>query len=132
MEDKKKELRFLRLTVPEVNKDRRDALNNGVSVYYDESKIQIDRTKATYVPRMEREVNAQPKEEADEARNQFDKTYDDAIKLAEHTIDEKKKEIEAAYQRYLKKKAQQEQQRQEQAAAEGENVKNQMRLPIEE
>ncbi|MBO4811124.1 MAG: ribosome recycling factor [Prevotella sp.] len=128
VETQNKDMKFLRLTMPEVNGDRRDVLNTGVEAFFNEAKTQSDQSKAKYLQRLAKEIYELPKDEMDEARSQFDMVYDNHVRMIGHLVDEKKQEIEEAYQRYLQKKQEAESLQQEQADAEGREVTTQMRM----
>ena len=105
------DMRILSFKVPPVDKDRRDILNNGVDVFYQETKAQYDETKAKYSAKIAERLS----------KNNCD--------IAQQTVDDKKKEIEEAYQRYLQNKATAEKAAMEQQAAEGEDVKSKLTFP---
>ena len=124
------DIRYLRFTMPAVNSDRRDVLNQGVDAFYEEAKKQFKETKAKYLIRLTEKVQKVSKEDADQAQDRFDNNYKTITDMAEDLINDKKKEIEEAYQRYLEKEAVREQEAQEQLAAEGEDMKSKLKLPF--
>ena len=128
-EPEPKDFKYLRLTMPEVDKARHDLLLEGVDAYYEVAKGQLDVAKVKYVARMEKSIFGQPKEEVDVARGMFDETFNQHAEMVEKTVADKQTEIEEAYQRYLERRVQQEQSRLEQAAAQGLDVLNQMQMP---
>jgi hypothetical protein len=69
--------------------------------------------------------------DSDDYKNRFDDYFKNNSNVAEQTVNDKKKEIEEAYQRYLQKKDAATQAVQEQQAAEGEDVKSQFKMPTE-
>jgi ribosome recycling factor len=131
IESKNKDLRFLRLVVPEVDDDRRDALNNAIDVFYNETKTQYEVNRNKYLIELNSVMKGEPKADIDEAKETFDKIYDNNLDLAQRSIDEKQKEIEEAYQRYLTKMTEKAQAEKEQAAAEGEAVTHSLKMPLE-
>ena len=123
------EQRHLILTMPEVNKDRRDALIQSVDTLYDGCKAKIDKTCADYRLKLEKKIVALPSDdERNEAKDALEakiKTYQD---LVDTTKAEKVKEIEEAYQHYLNEQTAKRNKADETAAARGEHAGRQMRV----
>lgn len=118
----------LLLTMPEVNKDRHDALVNGVDVLYEEAKGKIQVSFTEYSARIvDKTKNLHPDEikEAKDALEDVNKQHTDLIK---QYTDAKKAEIEDAYQRYLANQAQKEAARKEEEAAHDEKAGLGMKL----
>lgn len=131
LEQQNKDLKFIRLTMPEVDEARHKVLIDGLDTFLDASKTQFDATKTKYTLRMEKElINAKP-DEVDEAKNRFDTMYDDYSKRRDKAIEDKKNEIEESYQRWQEKIAEKEKEMQEKMAAAGDDVKSKMKLPVE-
>ena len=126
------DVHFLRFTMPKVDKDRRDVLEQGVKVFYDEAKVQVEACKAKYQPRLAEKIVSVPKEDSDKAKEQFDNTYDNILQIMKDLVDDKNKEIEEAYQRYLKEQVSAGQVAQEEEAAQGVDVKSQLIMPTAE
>ena len=125
------EMQYLRFTMPKVDKNRRDVLLQAVDLFHEECKKQLLETKGKYQPQLADKLPNLSKEEADKAQDEFDNIYKANTDSAKETVEDKKKEIEEAYQRYLEKKKASEQAAQEQQAAEGEDVKSQLKMPTE-
>ncbi len=125
------EMHYLRFKMPEVDKNRRDVLTQAVDAFYEECKQQLNQTKVKFQPQLTEKCARLSKEDADKAKDDFDNTFKANTDVAKDTVESKKKEIEDAYQRYLQKKATAEQATQEQKAAEGEDVKSQLKMPTE-
>ena len=121
--------RYLILTMPEVNKDRRDALIQAVDTLYDGCKAKIDKTCADYRLKLEKKIVALP---SDDERNEAKDAMEAKIKTYKGLVDttkaEKEKEIEEAYQRYLNEQTAQRDKADETAAARGEHAGRQMRV----
>ena len=121
--------RYLILTMPEVNKDRRDALIQAVDTLYDGCKAKIDKTCADYRLKLEKKIVALP---SDDERNEAKDAMEAKIKTYQGLVDttkaEKVKEIEEAYQRYLNEQTAQRDKADETAAARGEHAGSQMRV----
>ena len=120
------DIHYLRFTMPKVDKDRRDVLTQGVDVFYKETKSQLDQAKAKYEPRLAEKLIKLSEQEADEAKQKFNDTYDAVVKMSEVLVNDKNQEIEEAYQRYLQQKDAADKTMQEQQAAQGEDVKNKL------
>lgn len=94
--------RHIVLTMPEVNKDRHDALIDSVNVLYDGCKAKMDQTSAEYRIKLEQKIVAIP---SDEERDVAKKAMEDSINNHQGIIDKVKadkiKEIEEAFQHYL-------------------------------
>lgn len=129
MEEQQKDFKYLSLTIPEVNKNRHDILLEGVDTFADLAKGQTDAAKARYTVRLEKELYGRSEDETDEAHNRFKETLDDHNKRIKSIIEDKQNEIEDAYKCYQEKQAEKEQSKLEQMAAEGADVKSQLKMP---
>lgn len=97
------ESKYLRLTMPEVNDDRRDVINTAIDGLDTECKLKFDAMKAKYLAKITKElINSDPKD-LDEAKEKIDELVDEANQMREKMTSDKKKEVEDAYQRYLSK-----------------------------
>ena len=106
-----REEHHLLYTMPEVNKDRRDLLNNTVKTFYDECKAYIEECHTKYEAKFVEILSEQPSE-FEAAKNAVSDIYHDAKKQAEKLYAAKCEEIEEGYQRYQK----QEEEKQAEAA----------------
>ena len=129
IENQEKELNFIRLHMPEVNDDRKKVLLDGVDNFAKVTKEQLDATKSKYKVRVDQKLYKSSKDEIEEAKNRMDELYDQYSKRANKAVEDKKKEIEEAYQLWLEKKAQKQMEMQEQQAASGDDVKSSMKMP---
>lgn len=127
------EQRHLILTMPVVNKDRRDALLQSVDTLYDGCKAKMDKTCAEYRLKLEKKIIVLP---SDDERNEAKDALEAAIKnyqgLVDTTKADKVKEIEEAYQRYLDEQTSKRNKADEAAAARGEHAGRQMRVGVTE
>ncbi|MGN0051255.1 MAG: hypothetical protein ACI37N_08745 [Prevotella sp.] len=98
--DESIESKYLRLTMPEVNDDRRDLINTAIDGLDTECKLKFDAMKAKYLARITKELIDDPKA-LDEAKEKIDELVDEADQMREKMTNDKKKEVEDAYQRYL-------------------------------
>ena len=121
--------RYLILTMPEVNKDRRDVLIDSVNVLFDGCKAKMDKTCAEYRLKLEKKIVVLP---TDDERNEAKDALESSIKNHQEIVDrvktDKVKEIEDAYQRYLDEQTAQRNKADETAAARGEHAGRQMRV----
>lgn len=125
--------RYLILTMPEVNKDRHDALIDSVNVLYDGCKAKMDKTSATYRVKLEQKIVTLPTdEERDEAKDALEKSISSHLDVIDTVKADKIKEIEEAYQRYLNEQTSKKAEADEQAAARGHQAGQQLRLDTEE
>lgn len=125
--------RYLILTMPEVNKDRHDALIDSVDVLYDGCKAKMDKTSATYRVKLEKKIVTLPTdEERDEAKDALEKSISSHLEVIDTVKADKIKEIEEAYQRYLNEQTSKKAEADEQAAARGHQAGQQLRLDTEE
>ena len=125
--------RHLILTMPEVNKDRHDALMDAVDLLYNGCKEKMNKTIADHRLKLEKKIVTLPTDdERDEAKDALEKsvnTHQDMIDIAKS---DKIKEIEEAYQRYMDEQAAKKADADEQAAARGHQAGQQLRLDTEE
>lgn len=104
-EEYEESVEFLRLTMPEVDDDRRDVLNKGVDAVHDITKGQLDAIFTYTAGRLTVLSVGESPEEIKQVKDMLEenkKKYEGAL---EEMTSDKKKQIEDAYQRYLKKKA---------------------------
>ena len=97
------ERKVLIITVPEVNEDRRDTLNDACDVLYDNCKAKTESFKVDYTQRMTEATASFPENLKKEALDMLKKTEEQNTNLRDTTYNNKKQEIEEAYQRYLAK-----------------------------
>jgi ribosome recycling factor len=129
IEGQEKELKFIRLFMPEVNDDRKKALEDGVKAFRDAASAQMDAAKVKYTALVEKSLYQCPKEDVEEAHNRLDELTDQYTKHVDKAEEDKKKEIADAYQLWLTKKDEKQKEQQEQQAAEGDGVKSSMKMP---
>ena len=96
--------RHLILTMPEVNKDRRDALLQAVDTLYDGCKTKMDKTCVDYRLKLEKKIVVLPSDdERNEAKNAMETAIQTYLNAMETAKTDKVKEIEEAYQKWLAK-----------------------------
>ena len=107
--------------MPEVNDDRHDAGMDYVKAIYEEMTAKIDVVNAAYGAKIAKQLAGAKPEEMDEAKEELQKVYDQMKDICKSYREEKEKQIEEAYQDYLKKKTEAEQAESERQAARGED-----------
>ena len=95
------EHRYAFYSMPDVNKDRYDLLTKLVKGFYDECAAEIDAAYAKEQTRFIDLLLHAPAADVDEAKGEMKTIYDGGKEETEKIRDEKLKEIEEAYQRYL-------------------------------
>lgn len=120
--------RYVLCTMPEVNDDRHDVGMNYVKAIYEEMTAKIDTTHAAYGAEIIKQLASAKPEEIDEAKEEFQKIYDQMKDICKSYRKEKEKQIEEAYQDYLKKKAEAEHAESERQAARGEDKSSKLDL----
>lgn len=118
-QDKEK---WILLTMPDVDKDRRDALTDAVKVLYDETKVKIDFCSKVYLEKVTISLAGASEEEIKEAKEELENVVNQYSDLAKKYREDKEKEIEDAYQLYLKEQGEKEKKEQEQKAATNEEA----------
>lgn len=120
--------RYVLCTMPKVNDDRHDVGMNYVKAIYEEMTAKIDTTHAAYGAEIIKQLASAKPEEIDEAKEELQKIYDQMKDICKSYREEKEKQIEEAYQDYLKKKAEAEQAESERQAARGEDKSSKLDL----
>lgn len=120
--------RYVLCTMPKVNDDRHDVGMNYVKAIYEGMTAKIDATHAAYGAKIIKQLASAKPEEIDEAKEELQKIYDQMKDICKSYREEKEKQIEEAYQDYLKKKAEAEQAESERQAARGEDKSSKLDL----
>ena len=115
-------------TMPEVNKDCHDVLIDGVDTLYDQCKAKLDANHATYKTRLTAKLVGSSEDDIQEAEDELEKVYKTHDDICLEYKEEKVKEIEEAYQRYLDEQKKKQDAADERAAARGEKAKTQYRV----
>jgi ribosome recycling factor len=99
------ETKYLLYTMPEVNKDRRDFLNNGVEALHQQCKVKLDAEYAAGLKRFREAEIFSTEKDMEEARQDLKDLLDDVKVQIDEKLQEKQKEIEEAYLHYLEEQA---------------------------
>ena len=98
------EIRHIIYTMPVVNKDRRDLLNETSKTFHKECLAKLDVCYAKQQGKTVEAFSQMQAIEVEEAKTGFKNVYDDAKEQADKLLEAKLSEIEEGYQRYLSNK----------------------------
>lgn len=133
-EDEKEEdedQKYILLTMPKVNKDRHDFINKGVDTLQKACQAKLDFIFQDYVAKVTAKLAIGNPEELDEAKEELQNLLDEHKKMLDGYSDDKKAEVEEAYQRYLEEQEQKEAERQEAEEAQGKDKVFSMKMTEE-
>lgn len=88
-------------TMPEVNKERRDLLNDLTKTFHKECQVNLDATYAELQVRLVEPYTKMSPAEIDEARQGFENIFNKAKEMCDKLLQLKLNEIEEGYQRYF-------------------------------
>jgi hypothetical protein len=88
-------------TMPEVNKERRDLLNDLTKTFHKECQLNLDATYAELQVRLMEPYTKMSPAEIDEARQGFENIFNKAKEMCDKLLQLKLNEIEEGYQRYF-------------------------------
>ena len=126
------EVKYLKLTVPEVNDDRYDVLKQGTDTFYKMCKADMEKAKFEADAQFVALCADEKPEDIDELKKAVDETNDMWIKQRENIHDKKLKEIEDAHNTWLSEQQATAQKKQEDDAAHNQDVSSSMRMIPEE
>lgn len=115
-------LRVVTLDVPEVNKDRYDAITKAIDTFYDKCKVDMEDYKQQYTIKLASTIEGIDKEMADSAKENFDNTTKDYAEKRDKLRDMKKTEADEAYQHYTARKEEEKAKKQEEELATNKNA----------
>lgn len=95
----------IRCTMPQVDKSRYDLCHKYVKKLSDEAKTNLDLTHLDYSTQITHEMADESPEEVDRAKEEVKKSYDKLMETCKGYQEEKVKEIEEGYKRYLEGEA---------------------------
>ena len=120
--------KYLTFTMPKVDKDRHDLLEEGVDGLHDQCKARVDLVLEQYGVKIAKAMEGADIESIDYIKNQLQELHKFFDDLMEKLTEGKKQEIEDAYQLYLAEQQQKEQEAQEQDAAHGSGMGMSMKI----
>ncbi len=100
------EYKYLLFTMPEVNKDRRDLLLDGVKVLHEQWKVKNETVREESLVKLTDCMKGQDADTIDKVKDQLDDYYKTCRDRGEALTEQKKKEIEEGYERYQKRETQ--------------------------
>lgn len=109
--------KYILCTMPVVDENRHDFGMDYVKTIHDETLVKIDAVNTAYVAKITKALVGAKPEEIDEAKEELQKFHDQHVDMCKQYREEKEKQIEAAYQDYLKSQAEKENAEQEKQAA---------------
>lgn len=113
---------YLKLTMPEVDENRRDSLNDAKDSLCESFKLVFDESYEKSKLKISEILIGADKDEKDEADDALKEIYDSLGKKAESYKQMKETEIEEAYENYISKVQEQLAQKEEREKAEGKNA----------
>ena len=93
--------KYLRLIMPEVNKDRRDVIMEAIDLLYKQCVAKLDALKVKYGVMITKQTATSDPAAVKEAQDTLTEQIDQGKEMCENLTAEKRKEVEDAYQRYL-------------------------------
>jgi hypothetical protein len=125
---KEADVRYIRVTMPEVDDDRYDVLKDGVKVCYEECKAQMDAANAKADAQFAMMIVGESEEDIKKLETEREKLNRQWNDHRDNIYNEKLQEIEDAHNKWLAEKAERDQKAAEEAAARGEDVISKMKL----
>ena len=104
-DDDSPQVKFVRLTMPKVTKERRDLLLRAIDMLDYRCQGHHEQMKVKYSAELVKECIGEKPEKIDEAKNIMDALLKQYSDIREQLTTQKKEEVENAYQRYLREKA---------------------------
>lgn len=124
-DDDSLEAKYIMLTMPVVDDNRRDVINTALDALDTECKVKFDRMKVKYLTELTKELGGEDPKHLDEAKEQMEALMKEADQLRQQLTDKKKAEVEDAYQHWLANGGQ------SQADANGEPTERTAEKPME-
>ena len=109
--------------MPVVDDDRHDVLMDSVKTLFDETKTRMDFHISVCTAKVTTQLASAPAEEIKEAKDGIQELSDKYGDLAKQFREQKEKEIEDAYQLYLKQQEEKDRKTEEEQAATNEEAK---------
>jgi hypothetical protein len=127
-----KDVRYILVTMPEVNDDRYDVLKDGVKVCYEECKAQMEAANVKSKAKIAEFGIGESEDDLDRIKKGIDQLNDQWYGQRDKLYNEKLQEIEDAHNKWLAEKSEADQRQQEEEAARGDEVTYSMRMGQEE
>lgn len=123
---------YLYLSMPKVNEDRRDVMNDAVEVLYTECKSKCDLVYDKYLAEIAEKLLYAPEDEKKQGKEQMEQLHDKVDDLMKAYKEKKLSEIEEGYKRYLQEREEKEKKQQSEEKAHGRTAGMSMKLYGEE
>ncbi len=107
-EDDNPELKYLRLTMPKVNDDRRKLLLAAIAAIDEQCKVNHEKMKVKYAAELTTATMTEKASDADEAKKLFEQLFDNYKRMRERMTEEQKENVNKAYMRYARERAREE------------------------
>lgn len=104
-DDDNPELKFLRLTMPEMNDDRRKIILAAIDAIDEMCKANHEKTKVKYAAQLSTVTLSESAADADNAKSLFDQLFSNYSQMRKELTQQQKELVDKAFQRYLKEKA---------------------------
>ncbi len=93
--------KYLLLTMPEVDKDRRDLVNTAINALHTECSAKLDAEKVKATAEVGSCTVGSPEEVVKEAKDKLQEIYDTYVEMMEKLYNDKVQEVEEAYKCYV-------------------------------
>lgn len=123
-EGEAQDVSFIHVIMPDVNKDRRDLLNKAVDALYEECKTQMEAAKTEAEAKIAILSVGENEKEIDKLKEAIKKLVKTWTDKREQVHQDKLKEIEEGYNKYLNEQSEAAQKRQENEMAAGDGGKS--------
>ena len=120
--------RFLKFTMPEMDDARHDLLLEGVEVLNDQCVNKVNAVFTIYSAKISEKMVGQDPQAIEDVVNMLKEVFDFYNDIIKTQTDEKKKDIEDAYQQFLAERDAQMQEMKEEAAAHSKEASQQMKM----
>lgn len=100
-EDDELERTYVTATVPDVDKNRHDVIMDAIDVLKEACTANLERMNVKYTAEIAPLLVSLSPDAQNEAKDRLKETFENSKKMMDQVIDEKKKEVEDAYQEYL-------------------------------
>lgn len=93
--------KYIRLTMPEVDKTRRDVLQTAIDGLNEVCKTRMNACQVACSAKLQELLLGASEEKVDEAKKAMEEVYDQYKEMCKNITEEKKNEVETAYQNHL-------------------------------
>ena len=126
-----KQVKYILVTMPEVDDNRYDALNDATKVIYEECKAQMEAANSKSEADLAPLIVGESEEDINKLKKAIDKLKKEKTELRDQLYNEKLQEIKDAYKKWLSSYAQSEVHNLEEEDARGDDVITSMKMSEE-